>query len=75
MKELNLSTNKRYEYGFINCTDCGPRYSIIKSLPYDRENTTMKNLLCVIVVKKNIIFQTIDDFMQSLIVVVYVALH
>ncbi|NFH87695.1 carbamoyltransferase HypF [Clostridium botulinum] len=42
IKELNLSTNKRYEYGFINCTDCGPRYSIIKSLPYDRENTTMK---------------------------------
>ncbi len=43
IKELNLSTNKRYEHPFINCTDCGPRYSIIKSLPYDRESTTMKN--------------------------------
>ncbi len=42
IKELNLVTDKRYKYAFINCTDCGPRYSIIKSLPYDRENTTMQ---------------------------------
>ncbi len=33
IKELNLSTNKRYEYPFINCTDCGPRYSIINLCP------------------------------------------
>lgn len=33
--------NKRYFYPFTNCTNCGPRYSIIKQLPYDRDKTTM----------------------------------
>lgn len=32
---------KRYKYAFTNCSECGPRYSIIKSLPYDRSSTTM----------------------------------
>ncbi len=35
-------SNPRYQYAFTNCTSCGPRYSIIKGLPYDRVNTTMK---------------------------------
>ncbi len=39
--------NRRYLYPFTNCTNCGPRYSIIKSIPYDRCNTTMSNfILC-----------------------------
>lgn len=38
---FNISSS-RYRYAFTNCTNCGPRYSIIKSFPYDRENTTMK---------------------------------
>jgi len=41
MKEFNTPDDKRYQYPFISCTNCGPRYSIIGSLPYDRENTAM----------------------------------
>ena len=35
--------NRRHSYAFTNCTNCGPRFSIIKALPYDRDKTTMKN--------------------------------
>ncbi|MCL2390106.1 MAG: carbamoyltransferase HypF [Endomicrobia bacterium] len=40
-KELFSSSDRRYKYPFINCVKCGPRFSIIKKLPYDRKNTTM----------------------------------
>jgi hydrogenase maturation protein HypF len=43
LKELRDPENPRHEYFFITCTNCGPRYTIIERLPYDRENTTMRD--------------------------------
>ncbi|VVM06601.1 Carbamoyltransferase HypF [Methylacidimicrobium cyclopophantes] len=40
--EMHDSKNRRFQYPFTTCTDCGPRYSIIRGLPYDRERTTME---------------------------------
>jgi len=41
--EMRDPKNRRHRYPFTNCTHCGPRYTIVESLPYDRPNTTMKS--------------------------------
>jgi len=40
--EIRDQTNRRYRYPFTNCVNCGPRFTIIEGLPYDRPNTSMK---------------------------------
>jgi len=46
-RELFDPANRRYQYPFTNCTNCGPRYTIVVDIPYDRPNTTMREfVLC-----------------------------
>ncbi len=47
VSEIKDPANRRYRYPFTNCTHCGPRLSIVKSIPYDRANTSMSGFtLC-----------------------------
>ena len=41
LAELRDPADRRFRYPFVNCTDCGPRFTIVRAIPYDRPNTTM----------------------------------
>ncbi len=45
LQEMKSPEDRRFNYPFINCTDCGPRYTIVEELPYDRPRTTMKDFI------------------------------
>ncbi len=46
-RELRDPADRRFEYAFTNCTNCGPRFSLVTGIPYDRPQTTMKDFpLC-----------------------------
>ncbi len=45
LDELGDPTDRRHGYAFTNCTNCGPRYTIVTTIPYDRPNTTMASFL------------------------------
>jgi len=48
LEEVFSPSDRRYRYPFTNCTDCGPRFTIIKDIPYDRPRTTMASFtMCV----------------------------
>ncbi len=45
LHEVFDASDRRYRYPFTNCTNCGPRFSILETLPYDRANTTMRHFV------------------------------
>ncbi len=45
LAEFFLLTDRRFRYPFVNCTNCGPRYTIIECIPYDRPHTTMRGFI------------------------------
>src|SRR5262249_41853466 len=47
LRELYDPADRRHAYPFLNCTNCGPRFTIIQDVPYDRDKTTMRSFpLC-----------------------------
>ncbi len=73
LADLFDPNNRRYHYPFTNCTHCGPRFTIIKAIPYDRKNTAMSVFRFVHNVKKNIKIPVIVVFMLNPMLVLFAA--
>ena len=74
LREILDAGDRRYRYPFTNCTNCGPRFTIIKDIPYDRPRTTMHHFhMCPECQKEY--DNPLDDFMPSLMPVPGVVLH
>ena len=63
--EITNPFDRRFRYPLTNCTNCGPRFSIIQKIPYDRKNTTMRSFLSVKNVKMNIMIPLTADSMPN----------
>ena len=57
--------NRRFGYAFTNCTNCGPRYTIIRDIPYDRPNTTMAASACARSAARSTTIRRTGAFMRS----------
>ncbi len=64
LKELRDPQDPRFEYFFITCTDCGPRFTIIERLPYDEKTPLCANFRCVVFAKKSMKIPRIGGFMH-----------